>query len=410
MPTVAPRDFDAGLLTSAYLANPYPYYAALRDAAPVFFSHRLNAWVLTRYQDVHRALKDPRLVSSRRVSSYAEQLSAELRTQLQPLFDQFDTWIGNMDPPDHTRLRRLVNAAFTTPMVQELRGDIEQIIEELLDATGTGQTIDFVRDFAYPLPAIVIGRMLGVPRGARQQLIRWSNALTAYSGTGQADSQIAQTASQAAADLSSLFSELARERRETPQKDLLSQLVRVEDQGDRLSHRELLGMCGFLMVAGHETTMALLANGLLALLRHPAQLQYLRTHPTEIPSAVEEFLRYDSPIQHQTRSAVTTLEISGQRIAAGDRVMPFLGAANRDPDQFAQPDRLDLNRAPNPHLAFGLGPHYCLGAPLARLEAELAFRALLQRWKKIELVDQQPQFRQHTSQRNPLRLEVRCAT
>ena len=210
--------------------------------------------------------------------------------------------------------------------------------------------------------------------------------------------------------MSSLFSELARERRETPQKDLLSQLVRVEDQGDRLSHRELLGMCGFLMVAGHETTMALLANGLLALLRHPAQLQYLRTHPTEIPSAVEEFLRYDSPIQHQTRSAVTTLEISGQRIAAGDRVMPFLGAANRDPDQFAQPDRLDLNRAPNPHLAFGLGPHYCLGAPLARLEAELAFRALLQRWKKIELVDQQPQFRQHTSQRNPLRLEVRCAT
>ena len=166
-------------------------------------------------------------------------------------------------------------------------------------------------------------------------------------------------------------------------------------------------MCGFLMVAGHETTMALLANGLLALLRHPTQLQRLRENPAAIPTAVEELLRYDSPIQHQTRSAAETLEIGGQRIRAGDRVMPFLGAANRDPDQFARPDHLDLSRAPNPHLAFGLGPHYCLGAPLARLEAELALQALLQRWKKIELVDAEPQFRQHTSQRNPLRLQVR---
>ena len=410
MPTAASGDFDTDLLTPVYLADPYPSYTALRATTPVFFSQRLNAWVLTRYQDVHRALKDSRLVSSRRVSSYAKQLSTELRPQLQPLFDQFDTWIGNMDPPDHTRLRRLVNAAFTTPMVQAMRGEIERLIEELFATIDSDQTIDFVHDFAYPLPAIVIGRMLGVPREAGQQLIGWSNALTAYSGTGQADSQIAQAASQAATDLSALFDELARERRAAPRNDLLSQLVQVEDQGNRLSHRELLGMCGFLMVAGHETTMALLANGLLALLRHPTQLQRLRENPAEIPSAVEELLRYDSPIQHQTRSAAETLEIGGQRIRAGDRVMPFLGAANRDPDQFARPDDLDLRRSPNPHLAFGLGPHYCLGAPLARLEAELAFGALLRRWKKIELVDAQPPFRQHTSQRNPLRLQVRCST
>ncbi|MBN83231.1 MAG: cytochrome [Planctomycetaceae bacterium] len=407
MPTASSDDFDTDLLTPLYLANPYPSYAALRDTAPVFFSQRLNAWVLTRYQDVYRALKDGRLVSSRRVSSYSQQLSAELRSQLQPLFDQFDTWIGNMDPPDHTRLRRLVNAAFTTRMVQAMRVEIEQLIEELLAGITSGQTVDFVRDFAYPLPAIVIGRMLGVPREARQQLIGWSNALTAYSGTGQAESQVAQTASQAATSLSSLFDELARQRRLAPRNDLLSQLVQVEDQGNRLSRQELLGMCGFLMVAGHETTMALLANGLLALLRHPMQLQQLRENPAAIPTAVEELLRYDSPIQHQTRSAAETLEIGGQRIRAGDRVMPFLGAANRDPDQFARPDHLDLSRAPNPHLAFGLGPHYCLGAPLARLETELALQALLARWKKIELVDTEPQFRQHTSQRNPLRLQVR---
>ena len=407
MPTASSGDFDTDLLTPAYLANPYPSYTALRDTAPVFFSQRLNAWVLTRYQDVHRALKDARLVSSRRVSSYSQQLSTELRPQLQPLFDQFDTWIGNMDPPDHTRLRRLVNAAFTTPMVQAMRGEIERLIEELSTDITSGQTIDFVRDFAYPLPAIVIGRMLGVPREARQELIGWSNALTAYSGTGQADSQIAQAASQAAADLSALFDELAQQRRADPRDDLISQLVQVEDRGNRLSHQELLGMCGFLMVAGHETTMALLANGLLALLRHPTQLQRLRENPTAIAAAVEELLRYDSPIQHQTRSAAETFEIGGQRIRAGDRVMPFLGAANRDPDQFTRPDDLDLRRAPNPHLAFGLGPHYCLGAPLARLEAELALSALLRGWNKIELVDTLPPFRRHTSQRNPLHLQVR---
>ena len=410
MPPADTSDFDAGLLTPEYLANPYPYYAALRAAAPVCWSRRLNAWVLTRYEDVHRALKDPRLISSQRVSSFANRLPTHVRSGLEPLFTQFDAWIGNLDPPDHTRLRRLVNAAFTGRIVEALRADISQLVGELLDAAETRDRIDFIRDFAYPLPAIVIARMLGVPPEARHQLIRWSKDLTAYSGTGRADSEIARAACQAAAALSSLFDELATERRANPREDLLSQLVQVEDQGDRLSRQELLGMCGFLMVAGHETTMALLANGLFALLRHPVQLQQLREDPRRIPRAVEELLRYDSPIQHQTRSAAETLEIGGQRIAQGDRVMPFLGAANRDPAQFSNPDQLDLNRDPNPHLAFGLGPHYCLGAPLARLEAEIGLSALLQRWSKITLVDHQPPFRQHTSQRNPLRLELQWTT
>ena len=410
MPPADTWDFDAGLLSAAYLSNPYPYYQALRDKQPVYFSDRLNAWVLTRYQDVHRALKDPRLVSGQRVSSYAERLTTDVRRGLTPLFAQFDAWIGNMDPPNHTRLRRLVNAAFTGRIVEALRPAIGQLVAELLDAAERRGRIDFVRDFAYPLPAIVIARMLGVPAEARQQLIHWSQALTAYSGTGRADSEIARAAGQAATELSALFDELATERRADPREDLLSQLVQVEDQGDRLSRQELLGMCGFLMVAGHETTMALLANGLFALLRHPVQLQQLREDPRRIPRAVEELLRYDSPIQHQTRSAAETLEIGGQRIAQGDRVMPFLGAANRDPAQFSNPDQLDLNRDPNPHLAFGLGPHYCLGAPLARLEAEIGLSALLQRWSKITLVDHQPPFRQHTSQRNPLRLELQWTT
>ena len=398
--------FEEALLTPEYLANPYAYYAALRDAEPVYWSARLNAWMLTRFADVHAALKDPRLISSRRVSSYADSLPSTTREQMQPLFYQFDKWIGNMDAPDHTRLRRLVNVAFTGRMVEGLRGDIEELVAELLDAVQASGRMDFVADFAYPLPAIVIARMLGVPAERREQFMRWSDNLTAYSGTGRADPDIAQAASRSAAELTALFKELADVRRTAPQPDLLSRLVEAEEEGDRLTEQELLGMCGFLIVAGHETTMALLSNGMLALLRYPDQLQRLRDEPELIGSAVEEMLRFDSPIQHQTRSAAVAVEIGGRRIEAGHRVMPFLGAANRDPEKFNEPDRFDISRDPNPHLAFGFGPHYCIGAPLARLEAEIALAAILQRCPHLELVDDQPPFRHHTSQRNPTRLPI----
>ena len=398
--------FEEALLTPEYLANPYAYYAALRDAEPVYWSARLNAWMLTRFADVHAALKDPRLISSRRVSSYADSLPSTTREQMQPLFYQFDKWIGNMDAPDHTRLRRLVNVAFTGRMVEGLRGDIEELVAELLDAVQASGRMDFVADFAYPLPAIVIARMLGVPAERREQFMRWSDNLTAYSGTGRADPDIAQAASRSAAELTALFKELADVRRTAPQPDLLSRLVEAEEEGDRLTEQELLGMCGFLIVAGHETTMALLSNGMLALLRYPDQLQRLRDEPELIGSAVEEMLRFDSPIQHQTRSTAVAVEIGGRRIEAGHRVMPFLGAANRDPEKFNEPDRFDISRDPNPHLAFGFGPHYCIGAPLARLEAEIAMAAILQRCTHLELVDDQPPFRHHTSQRNPTRLPI----
>jgi cytochrome P450 len=402
-------DFDAALLTPDYLANPYPYYAHLRETEPVYWSGRLNGWVLTRYEDVHNALKDPRLISSRRVSSYADSLPQQTQAKMRPLFYQFDKWIGNMDAPDHTRLRRLVNVAFTARVVENLRTEIESIVDELLAATETEGSVEFVGDFAYPLTAIVIARMLGVPSGWRKQFMKWSDDLTAYSGTGRAAPAVAEAASRSAAELTALFKQLVEERRANSQEDLLSRLVEAEDQGDRLNEQELLGMCGFLLVAGHETTMALLSNGLLALLRHPAQLQRLRTDPQQISTAVEELLRYDSPIQHQTRCAAEDLEIAGTSVKKDDRVIPLLGSANRDPATFPEPDRLDLGRDPNPHLAFGFGPHFCLGAPLARLEAQIAVLAILQRWPTLQLINPQPHFRHHTSQRNPVRLDIRVA-
>ena len=267
--------------------------------------------------------------------------------------------------------------------------------------------MDFIRDFAYPLPAIVIAQMLGVPRADRNQFMGWSEDLTAYVGTGQANIDVARKASASAAALRSFFEDLIEQRRANPQTDLLSHLIKLEDAGDTLSRQELLSLCGILLVAGHETTMALLSNGMLALLRHPDQLKRLQKEPELIMTAVEEMLRYDSPLQHQTRVAAEDYEIDGKHIKAGQRVVLFIGAANRDPAEFSDPDSFDLARNPSKHVAFGYGPHFCIGAPLARLEAQIAFPMLFDRFTNLQLASERIDYRVHTSQRNPVALSLR---
>ena len=402
------RHFDRDLLSPAYLSNPYRYYHHLREQDPVYWSNRLNAWVLTRYKDVHAALSDVRLISGQRVQSYSDALPAEAQTELRPLYHQIDKWIGNMDPPDHTRLRRLVNVAFTPRMVEGLRPRIVRLVDELLGTASEKGCLDFIAEFAYPLPAIVIAEMLGVPETDRERFMVWSDGLTAYAGTGKPDVEVARKASSCAASLTALFTRLVDQRRSEPRDDLISELVRAEDEDDRLTEHEMLSMCGFLLVAGHETTMSLLGNGTLALLMHREELERLRSDPTITANAVEEALRFDSPIQHQTRVAAEDLHICSQLIRKGERVMPFLGAANRDPRQFSAPDRLDLGRNPNKHVAFGFGSHFCLGAPLARLEATIAFRMLVDRFPDIrlegDLVDLR--WRRHTSNRSPTTLPI----
>jgi len=406
MPVELSLDFDHALLTPDYLASPYPYYRELRDKDPVHWSTAMNAWVLTRYADVLDALRNQKLISGQRVKAYADMLPATTRDELQPLLEHVGLWIANMDPPDHTRLRRLVNVVFTPRMVEGLRPDIERTITELLDGLMDRSAFDFVRDFAYPLPAIVISQMLGVPRSDRERFMSWSDDLTAYAGTGRPDLEVARAACTSAAALGDYLQDLLTQRRAEPGDDLISSLARLEDEGDKLSEQELLSMCGFLLVAGHETTMGLLSNGMFALLKSPEQFERLRNEPDLTTSAVEELLRFDSPIQHQTRVAGEALEIGGKQIKKGQRVVPLIGAANRDPDQFPDPDKLDLARSPNRHVAFGHGIHFCVGAPLARLEAQIAFPAILNRFPKMQLTDEPLVYRRHTSNRNPVALPI----
>ncbi len=398
--------FDQHLLTPAYLANPYPYYHRLRREAPVYWSEAMGAWLLTRYRDAEAALRDPRLVSGTRISAAVRQLPETVQPEMHALQDHISTWMGFIDPPDHTRLRALVSSAFTPRMIRNLRPRIQAIVDELLDRVQADGQMDLIADFAFPLPAIVIAEMLGLPPGDREQFKEWSNDVMAFLGTGRPRVDVAKRAQQGVYALKDYLRGIFRQRRQSPRDDLISALLIVEEEGDRLSEEEMFGMCVFLLVAGHETTLALIGNGLLALLRNPDQRRQLQEDPTLMEKAVEEFLRYDSPIQHQTRVAGEDFELEGCWIRQGQRVLPMLGAANRDPAQFESPDRLDVSRQPNPHLAFGYGIHFCLGAPLARLEGQIAVETILHRMPALELMNEPLSWRVHTSMRNPERLPV----
>lgn len=388
------------------LADPYPEYRRLRDSDPVHWSEGFNGWLVTRYVDVHAALKDSRLPSGGRLDSYMGSLPSAALKELQPLRNHYATWLVNLDPPDHTRLRTLVSKAFTPRMVDHLRTFIKSAADELLSSWSPGDGIDFVSRFARPLPARVIAKLLGIKPEESAQFERWSEEISAFQGTGKPQVALAERAQAAVEAMSEFVRQLLDRRRAKPIGDLLGELVSVEERGERLQEHELVGMAVFLLVAGHETTMSLLANGLLALVRNPDQFDRLRAEPDLMPSAIEEFLRFDSPLQHQVRAARDDMVIANVPIGREDRVVIMLGAANRDPAQFPDPDRLDVGRSPNQHLAFGLGTHYCLGAPLARLEGQIAFQSLLEQFSEIRLCESNIVWRRHTSMRNPEQLQV----
>ncbi len=363
-------------LDSDYFQDPLGHFARMREeapATPVIMPDGGRVWLVTRYEDVRSALADPRLSKD-----WAGKLQPEGWTP-DPVFGYLSVHLLNTDPPDHTRLRKLVAKAFTARRVAGLRPRVVEITNSLLDAMAGREQADLISSLAFPLPITVICELVGIPAADRDKFQTWSHAIVS--------SVIAPEAwREAGAGMFYYFTELLAEKRRAPADDLLSALIAARDDEDSLDERELIAMLFLLLVAGHETTTNLIASGTLALLTHPSELARLRADPSLLPSAVEELLRYANPLNHATdRFTLEAVEIGGVTIPAREWVLCVTSSANHDPSRFDSPDVLDVGRDAGGHLAFGHGIHYCLGAPLARLEGEVAFGALLTRFPNLSL-------------------------
>ena len=381
--------------------DPYPVYAALRERDPVHRSALMNAWLFTRHVDVDTILRDHRRFSNDpRKGALSRRQQANL-----PPDDEFTMLF--LDPPDHKRLRALVNKAFTPKAVNALEPHIRSLLGALLDEIDDPAGFDLMRAVAQPLPVIVIAEMLGVPPEDRAQFKTWSDQ-RARTLEPVIDDRERAASNAAAKALDAYFRPIIEERRAAPKDDIVSALAQAEEEGDRLNEREMLNMLRLLLIAGNETTTNLIGNGVLALLRHPDQLQRLREDPSLIPSAVDELLRFDSPVQTDFRRALEDCEVNGFPLKQRDNLVVLLGAANRDPDVFEDPDRLDVGRGDRSHLSFGRGIHHCIGAPLARLEGRIVLETLLERYSQIGLRGEQPQFRNSIVLRGLETLPVRC--
>ena len=374
---------ELNIASPQFKANPYAFYARLRREAPVFpvtLPDKQTAWLVTRYDDVVMVLKDDRFAKDRRNALTPEQLAR------QPWIPSFAKPLTrnmlDLDPPDQTRLRILVQKAFTPRLVEQMRERIQTLTDELLDAVNGKSPFDLIRDYALPVPTTIIAEMLGVPVDDRHKFHRWSKALLGASSTRSG----IWTALPSIWLFMRYLRKFIRLRRARPQDDLVSALVQAEEAGEKLTEDELLALVMLLLVAGHETTVNPIGNGTLALLENPDQMDKLRSDPTLIKPAIEELLRFHSPVEMATeRFPRREVTVAGIQIPRGEMVLAVIASANRDESQFTDPDKLDLTREPNRHVSFGQGVHFCLGAPLARLEGQLAINTLLRRAQGLRL-------------------------
>ena len=379
------------LLAPEVLANPYPLFRQLSERDPVHWSARWGGWILTRYADVSAALTDRRL-SSDAFTPFRERLQAPERERWSMIFRLLAPSMVYRDPPEHTRLRTLVTKVFTRAVIERARPRIQPIADELIDRKIEQGRMDLIHDFAYPLPVTVIAEVVGADPEDGDRIKNWSDDIATLMLGAVDTPDRHDRANRALGEMADYFREIVRERRRAPRDDVASALVAVHDRDERLTEDELVGMCALMIFAAHETTTNVIANGMLALLDHPSERARLEAAldgddggATLTASAVEEMLRFDGPMKAISRVAAAPLDLGGRRVEAGQRVLCVLGAANRDPARFPDPDRFEVARRDNGHIAFGYGIHYCLGAPLARVEAQISVASLLRRLRGLRL-------------------------
>ncbi|MGE4608201.1 MAG: cytochrome P450 [Myxococcota bacterium] len=386
----------------SFRTDPYPHYQVLREQHPAYVHRVFRSLILSRHTDISRILKDPTFsVDRSRMFEFPPFGAMRADFKKAVLSSLLMT-----DPPDHTRIRNLVNKAFTPRRVDALRPRIQAIVDELLESLGERGEPDFVRDFAVPMPITVIAELLGVPAADRERFKNWSTVLGALLDPLASLHGLAELEA-SFVDMVGYFEELFEQRRREPRDDLMSALVTVEEEGDKLNASELLSVCALILGAGHETTTNLLGNAVVALLRNPGERKRLMDDPGLIGSAVDEFLRYDGPVQVTDRIATQPLEVCGHRLDRGSPVILVLGAGNRDPRVFENPDQLDLGRTENRHLSFGQGMHFCLGAQLARAEAQIAVNSLLARYPDFSGNPDPPSWRPSFVLRGPSAVPLR---
>lgn len=394
--------FDAN-----FISNPYGAYNFLRAAGPLHWidKFRNGAWIVPRYADVLAGLHDARL-SSQRSHNLTAALPPDVQGEFATFNQIFSKWMLFLDPPEHSRIRKLLNKEFTPNMIQRLRPRIQQLVDSLLDNVAGKFELEFMTDFANPLPVRVIAEMLGIPAADQRDFQIWSDDLADFFGNTSSSVAAGQRAQNSLVSLTEYFRALLPERRAHKGDDLVSLLLRVEEEGEVLTSEELLAQCTLLLVAGHETTRNLLGNGMLALLQHPDQLAKLKENPALINSAVREFARFDSPVQFSGRAVTEDFSWHDREVRKGQTVILLLGSANRDPEKFSEPEKLDIARDEGMPLSFGHGTHFCIGATLAYTEAEIAFTTLLERASVLTLLDDVPAWRSNMSFRGLSRLPL----
>ena len=372
------------LFGPGFKRHAYQTYAEMREQDPVYlqvFPDGFRMWFITGYDEVEMILRDHKRFVKNLRNAWPPERVATLPTP-SPLEELLNNHMLNIDPPDHTRLRALINKAFTSRMVGQMQERVQQVADELLDQVQSRGHMELIDEYAFPLPIVVIAELLGAPSSDRDRFRVWSDAFIGEPENQEEAGQMMNLM----ADFTDYLRALFDERRARPQADLISALIEAEEAGDKLSEAELFSMVILLIVAGHETTVNLISNGVLALLQHPDQMAALRADPSLMPAAVEEFLRFDGPVERSTpRWATEDIELGGQTICRGDMVMVVLSSANRDEGQFDGASELDIHRETNKHLAFGLGIHYCVGAPLARMEGRIALETLLRRLPNLRM-------------------------